>query len=218
MQFKKQLRRRYQQGLTLIEASMVLALSAVVIAGVMLYYASAQENNKFMQAQSELASLQTIVQSIYAGRTGYDGIDISIAKGSSAIPPNLLDSNGLPTTPWNTTFAQTSWGQVALGTCSTMPSTNHRNACEPVGHAATGASLYYVSFAGVPVAQCTPLLSQSIGGLQAVQVDSFPNNAWNYVPVINGLIQVKTIGDQCATAGAAGNGFVDLGWVIGTPP
>jgi type II secretory pathway pseudopilin PulG len=100
MQFKTQLRKRYEQGLTLIEASMVLALSAVVIAGVMLYYQSASDQNKIMNAQSEIGSIQTVVQSIYGNSMDYSGIATGVLKGSSAIPPNLLNASGAPVTPW----------------------------------------------------------------------------------------------------------------------
>ena len=166
MQFKTQLRKRYEQGLTLIEASMVLALSAVVVAGVMLYYQSAQANNKFMAAQSELASLQTIVESIYGGRMDYSGLVVDIAKGSSAIPPNLQDPvTHLPVTPWSN-------GQIMIGTCTTV---TH---CNGNGHPENGAQFYYIAYANVPESQCVPILSQQVGGLKAVAVAPVIGVGW----------------------------------------
>ncbi|EFN2499686.1 prepilin-type N-terminal cleavage/methylation domain-containing protein, partial [Shigella dysenteriae] len=47
-------KKKLQRGLSLIEASMVLALSAIVVSGVMYYYQSASDNNKTQNTVSEL--------------------------------------------------------------------------------------------------------------------------------------------------------------------
>ncbi|MDA6747783.1 prepilin-type N-terminal cleavage/methylation domain-containing protein, partial [Escherichia coli] len=43
----------FQKGLSLIETSMVLALSAIVVPGVMYYYQAASDNNKTQSTVSE---------------------------------------------------------------------------------------------------------------------------------------------------------------------
>ncbi len=204
MQFKTQLRKRYEQGLTLIEASMVLALSAVVVAGVMLYYQSAQANNKFMAAQSELASLQTIVESIYGGRMDYSGLVVDIAKGSSAIPPNLQDPvTHLPVTPWSN-------GQIMIGTCTTV---TH---CNGNGHPENGAQFYYIAYANVPESQCVPILSQQVGGLKAVAVAPVIGVGWagGQIALTNGQVSVKSLTDMCSLQENT-NGTVAVQWTFG---
>ena len=50
-----------QKGLSLIEASMVLALSAIVVSGVMYYYQAASDNNKTQTTVSEVMSIVSAV-------------------------------------------------------------------------------------------------------------------------------------------------------------
>ncbi|ECB1045841.1 hypothetical protein S780_24890 [Salmonella enterica] len=55
-----------EKGLTLIESAMVLALSAVVIAGVLAYYNYAAENNKMRNSIEELQHINATVQALYS--------------------------------------------------------------------------------------------------------------------------------------------------------
>jgi len=138
--YKTLARKRREQGLTLIEASMVLALSAVVVAGVMLYYQSASDNNRLQSAEGELGAVQTAVQTIYAGQSTYTGLDTTMLQGNAAIPPNLQ----------NGTSIYTPWGASTSVTLA------------PV--AAGGVNAYYsVTFDGVPKGDCIAMASQTLG-------------------------------------------------------
>lgn len=139
--YKALARKRREQGLTLIEASMVLALSAVVVAGVMLYYQSASDNNRLQNAVGELGSVQTAVQTLYAGSSVYTGLTTAMLAGNAAIPPNLQNGASIYT-PWG---ASTS---VTLGT-------------EKAGTVTDG--FYTVTFAGVPQGDCMAMGSQTLG-------------------------------------------------------
>jgi type II secretory pathway pseudopilin PulG len=132
-------RRRGERGLTLIEASMVLALSAVVVAGVMLYYQSASDNNKLQSAESLLGGIQTAVQAVYAGRHEYTGLTTSTIANSNGIPSNLRDNAGNVHTPWQ--------GNVAVA-MSTLGGKNDR---------------YYIEFFSVPLGACAQLAAQPLG-------------------------------------------------------
>ncbi|EGO3793633.1 prepilin-type N-terminal cleavage/methylation domain-containing protein, partial [Escherichia coli] len=68
-------KKKLQRGLSLIEASMVLALSAIVVSGVMYYYQSASDNNKTQNTVSELMSIVSAVNGLYAGQQNYKGLD-----------------------------------------------------------------------------------------------------------------------------------------------
>jgi len=125
-----------EQGLTLIEASMVLALAAIVTAGAMLYYQSARDNNSLLDAQSEFGAIQAIVHSIYSERTGYEGLATSVTQGSSGIPSNLRDAGGNPITPWG--------GAITIS--SPHP-----------------YSIYNIEFDSIPAGACVPLVAEAVG-------------------------------------------------------
>jgi len=141
MNLKKLLAKRREKGLTLIEASMVLALSAVVVAGVMLYYQSASDNNRLQNAEGELGSIQSAVQTIFAGQSNYQGLTTTMLAGSSSIPPNLQSGSGINfkvLTPWNSPVTV-------------------------VGDPGTPWAHYTITYTGVPQGPCVSMGSQQLG-------------------------------------------------------
>lgn len=84
--------KKYEKGLSLIEASMVLALAATVTAGVMFYYQSASDSNKTQNAISEVMSATSAVNGLYIGQTSYSGLNSGILLNTSAIPDNYKDT------------------------------------------------------------------------------------------------------------------------------
>lgn len=56
---------------------MVLAILAIVIAGVMLFYQNASNSQKLSAANSQLAAIQQAVQSMYAGQPTKSGLQNS---------------------------------------------------------------------------------------------------------------------------------------------
>ncbi|HBC1013451.1 TPA: prepilin-type N-terminal cleavage/methylation domain-containing protein, partial [Escherichia coli] len=86
--------KRNQRGLSLIEASMVLALSAIVISGVMYYYRAASDNNKTQSTVSEIMSIVSAVNGLYAGTSGYENLDESVIIKTSAVPENYKSADG----------------------------------------------------------------------------------------------------------------------------
>lgn len=136
-------KKRRELGLTLIEASMVLALSAVVVAGVMMYYQSASENNRVQNAASELGIIQTIVAGVSSNGNSFDGLSTSVLTNNTAIPPSLQQS-GTAIDPWG--------GHVDLNNVT---------------------SQYIVAFENVPEDACLTLLGQQLGGdLVAIGTDT----------------------------------------------
>lgn len=140
-------RKRQEKGLSLIEASMVLALSAVVVAGVMFYYQSASDNNKLQAAQAELMGVVSTVNSLYAGQSTYSGLTTEqIIKGGQ-LPPSLVDTS-------SNTIKNPFGGSVAAA-------------------AASDVSTYTLTMQGVPRAPCVSMGSTQIGSsLVQLQVNS----------------------------------------------
>ncbi|MFB2866359.1 type 4 pilus major pilin [Aeromonas sp. MdU4] len=93
--------KRMQQGLSLIEASMVLALSAVVVAGAVMYYGSSSESAKVQRAQSQLGGIQSAVASLYATQASYSGLNNVVLKNSRALPSSYFSGTGDLLSPWN---------------------------------------------------------------------------------------------------------------------
>lgn len=85
-------KKKFQKGLSLIEASMVLALSAIVVSGVMYYYQSASDNNKTQNTVSELMSIVSAVNGLYAGQQNYSGLTKEVLYNTSAVPENYKNT------------------------------------------------------------------------------------------------------------------------------
>ncbi|EFF0596182.1 prepilin-type N-terminal cleavage/methylation domain-containing protein [Escherichia coli] len=87
--------KRNQRGLSLIETSMVLALSAIVVSGVMYYYQAASNNNKTQSTVSEVMSIVSAVNGLYVGTSGYAGLTEDVIMNTSAIPENYKDGQNI---------------------------------------------------------------------------------------------------------------------------
>ena len=80
------LSKKNEKGLSLIEASMVLALSAIVVSGVMFYYQSASDSNKTQNTISEVMSTVAAINGLFVGQSSYTGLNTAVLAHSSAIP------------------------------------------------------------------------------------------------------------------------------------
>lgn len=96
MQQKKMVLRKnkMEKGLSLIEASMVLALSAIVVSGVMFYYQSASDSNKTQNTVSQVMSVMSAINGLYVGQASYSGLSDTVLYSSSAVPANYKGSTG----------------------------------------------------------------------------------------------------------------------------
>lgn len=85
-----------QKGLSLIESAMVLAISAVVVSGVLYYYNQAQENRKLEEGIKQIQTIAASVNKLYTNSTnrlqnGDNAANNKIVEAISAI-------SGIPTT------------------------------------------------------------------------------------------------------------------------
>lgn len=84
---------KMEKGLSLIEASMVLALSAIVVSGVMFYYQSASDSNKTQNTVSQVMSVMSAINGLYVGQASYTGLTDAVLYTSSAVPENYKDKS-----------------------------------------------------------------------------------------------------------------------------
>ena len=177
-------RKRREEGLTLIEASMVLALSAVVVAGVMLYYEAATDNNRLQNALGELGGIQTAIQTLYSGASNYTGLQYSVLTGNSSIPPSYATVSGGVlaglTNPWG--------GAVKLTVPTVVPANSE----------------YQLEFDGVPQSACTPFASQQLGS-QMVSVTINTGTAHITPPTPD------VAAGECNVTNSAGNSIT---WIL----
>lgn len=89
----QQKRNKMEKGLSLIEASMVLALSAIVVSGVMFYYQSASDSNKTQNTVSQVMSVMSAINGLYVGQASYAGLTDEVLLNSSAVPENYKDKD-----------------------------------------------------------------------------------------------------------------------------
>ncbi|EOJ4667196.1 type 4 pilus major pilin [Escherichia coli] len=125
----------FQKGLSLIEASMVLALSAIVVSGVMYYYQAASDNNKTQSTVSEVMSIISAVNGLYVGTSGYKGLNEAVIMNTSAIPENYKNGTQI-THPFG--------GEIKIG--ETKVDTK-----------------YYIVLKDVPQGACVNLASMNFG-------------------------------------------------------
>ena len=79
-----------QKGLSLIESAMVLAISAVVVSGVLYYYNQAQENRKLEEGIKQIQTIAASVNKLYTNSVTPPSGDNNTVEAISAI-------SGIPT-------------------------------------------------------------------------------------------------------------------------
>ena len=126
----------FQKGLSLIEASMVLALSAIVVSGVMYYYQAASDNNKTQSTVSEVMSIVSAVNGLYVGTSNYTGLTKDVIMNTSAIPANYKNGKDI-THPFG--------GKINIGA------------------AINDNTKYYILLEDVPRGACVNLASMNFG-------------------------------------------------------
>lgn len=135
-----------RKGLTLIETAMVLAIAAVFIAGVMLFFQNASISAKTNEATSQLAAIQQAVRTVYAGQASYDSANGTIVQG-------LIATRSVPSKMVNTT---------------TQTLRNAFNGDVDIQPVANGAN-FDVVFNGLPSDACAKMLTMDFGrGLLSV--------------------------------------------------
>ena len=160
----------HQKGLSLIEASMVLVLSAVVVAGVMTYYETAQNNNKLDKLTSEIMHIVSEVNGLYANAertaagSNYTGLttDSILAAVNDTEKGEVKDSQGNKIIVIKTPFDD---AVIVIGAARKKMLGGYEM------NPKKQANRFMIQIAGVNVAACTKLMSINYGPqLEAIQV------------------------------------------------
>lgn len=136
-----------QRGFTLVEVAMVLAIAALLIAGVMLFFNNASQARQTNDALQEVAAVQQTVRSLYSGQPDYTGLDTAIVASSKQLPAKWA----------NTTSSTVS---NPFGSSVTIAATS-------------SANQFMLTFNGIPDAACSKMVTMDMGtGMAALQVGS----------------------------------------------
>ncbi|EGE1310097.1 type 4 pilus major pilin (plasmid) [Escherichia coli] len=181
---------KMEKGLSLIEASMVLALSAIVVSGVMFYYQSASDSNKTQNTVSQVMSVMSAINGLYVGQASYSGLSDTVLYNSSAVPANYKGSAGVINNPFG-------------GRLHVAPNNNTSGG-------------YALLLDGVPQSSCVNIASMNLGtSLQGVGVgDSIMKNNTASVQLTataaNGRVNKGTIYSGTLTPANAANLCTDV--------
>ncbi|HAL9200100.1 TPA: prepilin-type N-terminal cleavage/methylation domain-containing protein [Escherichia coli] len=91
-----------QKGLSLIESAMVLAISAVVVSGVLYYYNQAQENRKLEEGIKQIQTIAATVNKLYTNSVNPpkgDDNTVEAISAISGIPTIMAQGSKMFTTP-----------------------------------------------------------------------------------------------------------------------
>ncbi|HCN3016672.1 TPA: prepilin-type N-terminal cleavage/methylation domain-containing protein [Escherichia coli] len=85
-----------QKGLSLIESAMVLAISAVIVSGVLYYYNQAQENRKLEEGIKQIQTIAASVNKLYTNSVTPPSGDDNTVEAISAISgiPTMIGPGG----------------------------------------------------------------------------------------------------------------------------
>ncbi|MBN6605642.1 prepilin-type N-terminal cleavage/methylation domain-containing protein [Escherichia coli] len=87
-----------QKGLSLIESAMVLAISAVIVSGVLYYYNHAQENRKLEEGIKQIQTIAASVNKLYTNSTAsLKGINSD--EDNNKVVEAISAISGIPTKP-----------------------------------------------------------------------------------------------------------------------
>lgn len=129
--------RQKKSGFTLVEIAMVLSVAALIIAGVLYFYLSANENRKVQQTLSELALIMAAVQAQYGNQTNYSELTTAdVIKGGN-FPYSYINSTGGLLNPFG--------GIVGIN------------------RSGYNQGMYAVAFTNVPVDACVKLVLADLG-------------------------------------------------------
>lgn len=77
-------------GLSLVEISLVLLISLLIIGGIGYGYQNASNSSKLTELQSNLIVLRSQINQVFADSTSYEGLSNDVARKAGAIPNSFI--------------------------------------------------------------------------------------------------------------------------------
>ena len=178
---------RHERGFTLLELTMSLAIIAVLVGGIVLFFSSASTSQKTSDAMYELGNIQQAVHSMYSGQANYSTISTQIIAQSQQIPSKWGGGTAQLTDPFNGATNVTPEGNAIQG-----------------GPAANGS--FVVEMDNIPTSACVKMVTQDLGpSMLGVGVGGPPTT-------ITGPI--SPVAAQASCGGGTTSSSVNIFWVF----
>ncbi|EOZ6960601.1 hypothetical protein ACQVAO_005108 [Escherichia coli] len=109
--------KKFSKGLSLIEASMVLALSAVVVSGVLYYFNTASNNRKLQENVKSIQAVVSTIRALYANQPPGTPINLDavIKSGNFTKGKTVADNDAIILPTGDTIRIYDGSSSVALG-------------------------------------------------------------------------------------------------------
>ena len=177
-----------QRGITLIEVILGIAISSLVVLGVLAIYNNAQARADNDRELRNVQALLTEVRSMYTGRGTYGTADITAAMiNSRAIPESMLQTAGTP------------------------PVTTVRHSWDGVVSVQGAGANFRILYDAVPSAGCTRLAPSLLSAFQSVEIGTAvaAGAVTGATAITNATADpVGAIATACGAAGTRGIAFV----------
>lgn len=85
---------RKEQGTTLIEFLLYLAVAAAIVGGAIMLYSTVKSSNQSSQMIKDVVSVQAGISSLYIGQSHFDGLSNEVLYNANKLPSSLKYDNG----------------------------------------------------------------------------------------------------------------------------
>lgn len=170
--------RKSKKGFSLLELLLVLGIIAALVVAAFIVYPKVQASQRAQAESNNIATIQAGVKALYTSASSFTGLTNSVAVQAKIFPDNMLSGSGTAATPINA-FK----GTVTLASASTGPST-------------TAGSSFTITYANVPAAECTKIITAAAGNFYDAGVGTAGN-----VKAAGGVLDIAKATAQCQTGG-----------------
>lgn len=171
-----------EQGATLIEVMMVVALFAIIAIGSLIYYQSASQGTKVQQTVTGLASMTSVIRNQFASQGHYNGISETIVARFGNVPKQMrLDDTDNLIHAWNNSSTALNIGPVTGTGTATTP------------------SHFYIQLVNVPARVCMDMVTKMYKNFSVTVGATAPTTT------TGGISTIAAANTSCGTGGESDN-------------
>ncbi len=147
-------KRKSKKGFSLLELLLVLGIIAALVVAAFIVYPKVQASQRAQTESNNIATIQAGVKALYTSASSFTGLTNTVAVQAKIFPDNMLSGVGNAAVPVNA-FK----GNITVLAANTGPSL------------ATGSS-FTISYANVPAAECTKIITATAGNFYIATVNA----------------------------------------------